>query len=82
LKIEFHPYVLKPSLTLLEFHKKHGIITESYGGLAPLTTSRGGPVDPVVKDIRASLEKRRRAPVTESQVLIKWLEARDIVVVT
>ena len=66
----------------MEFHKKHGIVTESYGGLAPLTNKPGGPVDPTVKTIREAVEKRHGAPVTESQVLIKWLQAKGVVIVT
>ncbi|KAF8512271.1 NADP-dependent oxidoreductase domain-containing protein [Gautieria morchelliformis] len=80
--IELHPYDYKVSKPLLELHKKHGIVTESYGGLAPLTTNPGGPLEPVLKTVREALEKRRGSPVTEGQVLQKWLQAKDIVIVT
>ncbi|KAF8511110.1 Aldo/keto reductase [Hysterangium stoloniferum] len=80
--IEFHPYLLKAAQPLLDFHKKHGIIAESYGGLAPITKRPDGPATPVVKTIRDAVEKRRGSPVTEAQVLFKWLEAKDIVIVT
>jgi len=81
-QIEFHSYVLKASQPLLDFHKKHGIMTESYGGLAPITKKADGPVTPVLKGIREVVEKRRGSPVTESQVLFKWLQAKGVVIMT
>lgn len=81
-QIELHPYNYKAAKPLLDFHKEHGIVTESYGGLAPLTTKPGGPVDLVIKFIREAVEKRRGAPVTEAQVIMKWLQAKDVVIVT
>ncbi|KAF8511111.1 NADP-dependent oxidoreductase domain-containing protein [Hysterangium stoloniferum] len=80
--IEFHPYLLKATQPLLDFHKKHGIIAESFGGLAPLTKKPDGPATPVLKTVREAVEKRRGSPVTEAQVLFKWLEAKDMVIVT
>jgi len=81
-QIEFHPYVYNASKALLEFQAKHGIKTESYGGLVPITSKPDGPLTPVLKEIAAEVEKRRGAPVTEAQVLLKWLISKDIIIVT
>ncbi|KAF8590067.1 Aldo/keto reductase [Ramaria rubella] len=81
-QIEFHPYVLKVTKPLLELHKRHGIVTESYGGLAPITTNPGGPVDPVLETVQEAVQNRRGSTVTQAQVLIKWLQAKEIVIVT
>ncbi|KAF8579885.1 Aldo/keto reductase [Ramaria rubella] len=81
-QIEFHPYVLQASKPLLEFHKQHGIVTESYGGLAPITSNAGGPVVSVLMMVQEAVEKRSGSPVTQAQILIKWLEAKGVAVVT
>jgi len=39
-------------------------------------------VDAVLAGIRERLEKTRGQPVTEGQVLIKWMQQKDILVVT
>ncbi|KAF8886250.1 NADP-dependent oxidoreductase domain-containing protein [Gymnopilus junonius] len=44
-QIRLHPYNYAENATLLEYQAKHGIITEAYGSLAPITTYPGGPVD-------------------------------------
>ncbi|EPQ58043.1 Aldo/keto reductase [Gloeophyllum trabeum ATCC 11539] len=81
-QIEFHPYLLKASEQLLEYTTKLGIRTESYGGLTPIVRARGGPLDPVLAKIRERLEKTAGKPVSEGQVLSKWLLQKEIVVVT
>ncbi|KIJ35762.1 hypothetical protein M422DRAFT_261943 [Sphaerobolus stellatus SS14] len=81
-QIELHPYVLKATQPLLDFQNKHGIKTESYGGLIPVSTKTDGPLAPVLKEITSEVAKRHGSPVTEAQVLLKWLEARDIIIVT
>lgn len=72
----------KSLLPVLALHKKHNIITSSYGGLSPLFRAKGGPVDPVVETIRERLESTRGQPVSSSQVLNKWLQQYGILVVT
>ena len=67
---------------IIEYHKKHGIVTESYGGLSPIVRNRGGPVDPILATIRARLEKDSGKTVTEGQVLGLWLKAQGVVEVT
>ncbi|KAI0675866.1 Aldo/keto reductase [Trametes maxima] len=80
--IEYHPYVFKASEPLLELHKKHNILTTSYGGLTPLVYQKGGPVDPVLTSIRERLEKDTGKHVTEGQVLGLWLRAQGIPQIT
>ena len=70
---------LQPNFAL---HKQYNIVTAAFGGLSPLFRGKGGPLDPVVENIRVQLERTRGAPVSDSQVLIKFLQQRDILVVT
>ena len=70
---------LQPNFAL---HKQHNIVTAAFGELSPLFRGKGGPLDPVVENIRVQLERMRGAPVSDSQVLIKFLQQRDILVVT
>jgi len=81
-QIEYHPYICKESEALIKFNREHGIVTASYGGLTPLFRAQGGPLDTVLPSIRERLEKEYGQPVTEAQVLIKWLQQKDILVVT
>ncbi|KAH8997150.1 NADP-dependent oxidoreductase domain-containing protein [Lactarius hatsudake] len=50
-QIQLHPYNYASWKEVLEFSAKHGIVTEAYGSLAPITTYPGGPVDPVLSTI-------------------------------
>lgn len=75
-QIEFHPYNYASWKEALEFSAKHGIVTEAYGSLAPLTKYPGGPVDPVLATIA------RRIGGSPGQVLFKWVHAKGFVVVT
>lgn len=77
-----HPYVYKASLPLLAYMSKHNILVESYAGLTPLVRFKGGPVDPVLKDIATRLGKEIGGTVTEAQVLQLWLRDRKMVAVT
>lgn len=81
-QVEIHPYVWKSLQPVIALHKEHGIITSSYGGLTPLFRAPGGPLDPVIEEIRARLESTRGQPVSIGQVLIKWLQQYGILVVT
>ena len=55
-QVEAHPYVWKALGPNLEIHEKYGIVTSSYGGLSPLVRGKGGPLDPVIEQIRVRLE--------------------------
>ncbi|KAH7884648.1 NADP-dependent oxidoreductase domain-containing protein [Phlebopus sp. FC_14] len=81
-QLEIHPYVWKSLQPVIACHKEHNIVSSSYGGLSPLFRAQGGPVDPVIKQVRARLEQTRASPVSEAQVLNKWLQQKDILVVT
>ncbi|KAH9033515.1 NADP-dependent oxidoreductase domain-containing protein [Lactarius pseudohatsudake] len=75
-QIRLHPYNYASWKEVLEFSAKHGIVTEAYGSLAPITTYPGGPVDPVLSTIA------RRIGGTPGQVIFKWVHAKGFVVVT
>ncbi|KZP01250.1 Aldo/keto reductase [Calocera viscosa TUFC12733] len=75
-QIEFHPYVYKQLLPLLKFQEEHGILTESFGGLTPVTKKPDGPLSPVLKELA------KKIGGTEVQVLLKWQEQKGIVDVT
>jgi len=77
-QIEFHPYVYKQLQPLLDLQKKEGIVTESFGGFTPLFRHKDGPVTGVL----ASIAKRIGSGATEGQILLKWLEAKEVVAVT
>lgn len=81
-QVEAHPYVWKALGPTLAVHEKHGIVTSSYGGLSPLSRGKGGPLDPVIEQIRVRLETTRGSPVTDGQVLQKWLKQKGVLVVT
>ena len=63
-------------------HEKYCIVTSSYGGLSPIVLGKGGPLDPVIERIRARLEDTRGLPVSDIQVLHKWLQQEGVLVVT
>ena len=69
-------------MPLLELHKKHNIVTTSYGGLTPIVRQPGGPVDPVLTSIRQRLEKDTGKTVTAGQVLGLWLRNQGIPEIT
>ncbi|KDQ62685.1 hypothetical protein JAAARDRAFT_171241 [Jaapia argillacea MUCL 33604] len=75
-QIRFHPYNYSENKTLLEYSGKHGIITEAYGSLYPITQAPGGPVDKVL----AAVGKRIGA--NPGQVIFKWVQAKGVVIVT
>jgi diketogulonate reductase-like aldo/keto reductase len=81
-QIEYHPYVAKAAAPLIDYCQKHGIIVTAYGGLTPITRHQGGPLDSVLASIRKRVSDTRGSPVTDAQVLFKWLKQRDIVVIT
>ncbi|KAI6155679.1 NADP-dependent oxidoreductase domain-containing protein [Pisolithus tinctorius] len=81
-QIELHPYVWKSAKPTIAFDKERGIVTSSFSGLSSIVRFPGGPVDAAIKQIRARLEKTRGAPVSDAQVLIKWLKQNGMLVVT
>jgi len=81
-QLEFHPYVYKEVLPTLELQKEYGIVTESYGGLSPISRFKGGPLDPVLASIAKRLSDTTGKPSNEAQVLYLWQREKDIVIVT
>ncbi|KAF8962973.1 NADP-dependent oxidoreductase domain-containing protein [Flammula alnicola] len=75
-QIRFHPYNIAQTAPLLEFHAKHGIVTEAYGSLAPITTFPGGPVDAPLK------KAAERLGISTTQVIFLWVKAKGAVIVT
>jgi diketogulonate reductase-like aldo/keto reductase len=67
---------------IYEFCKEHNIVTASFGSLAPITSVRGGPVDPVLASIRERLQRDSGKSVTEAQILGKWLYQKGIVFIS
>ena len=81
-QIEFHPYFLPVHGPTYELGMKHGILTASYSGLAPLHKAKGGPLDPIVDQLVEALSKRAGKPVSPAQVLGKWHQAKGNVFVS
>lgn len=91
-QIRFHPYNYAENKDLLEFSKKHGIVTEAYSSLTcvphilerfylihksrPITKTPGGPVDSVLQTIGF------RIGATPAQVIFAWVRAKGVVIVT
>ena len=72
---------------LLEYMKEKGITLSSYGGLSPILPGRirDESIKPVIAKLTATLDKltkARGASVTQNQILIKWLYAQQVVVIT
>jgi len=75
-QINLHPYNHAKHASLLTYHGTHGIVTEAYGSLAPITAFPGGPVD-------VPLEKAaKRLGITPTQVIFLWVKAKGAVIVT
>lgn len=75
-QILFHPYVLDTQGPLVEFGNQHGIVSEAYSPLIPLTHQTGGPVDVPVKAIAGRLNAQ------PEQVLLAWARAKGTLVIT
>ncbi|KZV73398.1 Aldo/keto reductase [Peniophora sp. CONT] len=81
-QVEFHAHDYEEFKLLLEFHAKHKIVTESYGGFGPLFRVPNSPVVPVVADIAAAKSKVIGRAVTNNQILGLWLRAKGVVAIT
>ncbi|KAG9120381.1 hypothetical protein FRC07_004148 [Ceratobasidium sp. 392] len=77
-QIRLHPYNYHENIPLLDYAKKHGIVIESYGGLAPITRLPGGKLDAVLDNIATRLGPK----VTPGQVIFSWIRAKGVVIVT
>jgi len=75
-QILFHPYVYSKQKALVDFQNEHGIVTEAYSALTPLTSRPGGPVDKPVNAIA------KRLDLKAEQVLLAWVAHKGAVIVT
>ena len=72
---------------LIDFQKKYGIITASYGGLTPILPGRTGKESlandkAILEKALDSIQAARGGEVTYNQILLKWLEQKGILAVT
>ncbi|KAJ6623488.1 NADP-dependent oxidoreductase domain-containing protein [Mycena sp. CBHHK59/15] len=82
-QIELHPYVWKAAEPIVKYGLEKGNITPaSYSGLTPLVRVVGGPVDEVLPPITERLGKVLGKPVSQGQVLSKWVLQKGAIVVT
>jgi len=75
-QISFNPYNYAQNKTLLEYSAKHGIVTEAYSSLAPITQFPSGPVDVPVA------AAAKRLGITPTQVIQLWVKSKGIIIVT
>ncbi|KAF7364888.1 Aldo/keto reductase [Mycena venus] len=75
-QISFNPYNYAQNKPLLEYSAKHGIVTEAYSSLAPITRFPGGPVDAPVA------AAAKRLGITPTQVILLWVKSKGVVIVT
>ncbi|KAK7048634.1 Aldo/keto reductase [Favolaschia claudopus] len=75
-QISFNPYNYAQNKALLEYSAKHGIVTEAYSSLAPITKYPGGPVDAPVA------AAAKRLGITPTQVILLWVKSKGVVIVT
>ncbi|KAH9067889.1 Aldo/keto reductase [Lactarius vividus] len=75
-QILLHPYVYARQTPLLAYTSAHGIVSEAYSALTPITHQPGGPVDKPLDEIA------QRLGATTDQVLLAWVRAKGAVAVT
>ncbi|KAH9931679.1 Aldo/keto reductase [Epithele typhae] len=75
-QILFHPYNYAQMKELVEFSAEHGIVTEAYSSLQPITKYPGGPVD---KPVEAAA---KRLGASTTQVLLSWVKSKGVAIVT
>ncbi|KAJ7213862.1 NADP-dependent oxidoreductase domain-containing protein [Mycena pura] len=75
-QISFNPYNYARKKDLLEYSAKHGIVTEAYSSLVPITRYPGGPVDAPVA------AAAKRLGISATQVIMLWVKSKGAVIVT
>ncbi|KAK9472096.1 NADP-dependent oxidoreductase domain-containing protein [Dipodascopsis tothii] len=75
-QIEFSPYLQNQTEGIVEYCQSKGIRVAAYTPLTPITTGKGGPLDPVLAKLAAKYGK------TESQIVLKWVVARGVIPIT
>nr|XP_031858293.1 uncharacterized protein CI109_006264 [Kwoniella shandongensis]KAA5525365.1 hypothetical protein CI109_006264 [Kwoniella shandongensis] len=81
-QIRYHAYNALANAPVLALSQKHGIITEAYSSLTPITKTPGGPADKVGETIAIELSKRYGQEVTVGQTILDWLRSTGVVAVT
>lgn len=77
-KIEYHPLIIPAVNELVDFHQKHGILTAAYGSLSPLFRSnKAGKLHEVLGKVQ-----ERLGAANEGQVLQKWVQQKQFLIVT
>lgn len=80
-QIEYHAYTINAAQPILDLCKKNNILMASYGGQSPIARAPGGPLDPVLEDVRSRIERDYGKPVSAGQVIARWLNQKGIVVI-
>lgn len=75
-QIFFNPYNYSENKDLLEYSARHGIVTEAYSALTPITRYPGGPVDAPVN------AAAKRLNATPAQVILSWVRSKGVAIVT
>jgi diketogulonate reductase-like aldo/keto reductase len=73
-QIELHPYCFEEDT--VEFGRKHGIITASYGPLIPVARHNQGPLSPLLEELTSKYS------VTPAQILLRWQIQQGFIAVT
>lgn len=73
-EIEYSAYLQQRDL--IEYCKNHSIIPTSYGGLGPVTSFSGGPLDPVLDDLA------KHYAATPAQIIQRWIITQGVGIVT
>lgn len=73
-QIEFHPYLQHGRL--VDFLRQKNIAVAYYGSLAPLTSAKGGPVEPAWQRLAD------KYGVSESEIGLRWCIDQGLVVIT
>lgn len=73
-QIEYHPYLQHGNL--VDFHRKHGIVTEAYSPLAAVTKGAPGPLDVVYERLAG------KYGVSVGEVALRWTVDRGVVALT
>ncbi|GAA97890.1 uncharacterized protein L969DRAFT_52801 [Mixia osmundae IAM 14324] len=81
-QIEYHPYITDTTSDIVELCQREGILVSAYAPSLPVVHRPDGPLKPVLAELAESMSKERGKPVTPGQILLKWVQAQDIMPVT
>lgn len=75
-QIMFHPYVYESQMPIVEYGNQHGIVSEGYSALIPITRMPGGPLDLPLGQIA------KRLNASWDQILLAWVKSKGLIAVT